>query len=217
MALPCARSAGLAAWTGPSGSIRWRLASTAAGHGIALVAGAGTPFLHASGLPISFRPASAFSARPEAMASACSQHWSTWPKRSPRRGRWPHRSMMSASAAFCGPTWQACCTKPNTQGCSAHEQIFARPFTCRHRRSGRLRQDRADGCSYASTCGTAMRLLPSPTTSTPNGTPNISCAPARSHRSALPVLRLAAAHTPPSARMRRSISPRWPDMRKKFP
>ena len=69
----------------------------------------------------------------------------------------------------------------------------------------------------ASACATATRSPPSPTTSTPNGMPNIWCARARWSPIASPASKPAAARTPPSARTPRPISPPSPTCGRNFP
>src|SRR5439155_1203099 len=79
------------------------------------------------------------------LSAACSPRLRPWSK-PPPSGRSKRRSARSA-ARRSAPTWQACCMKPSTRGCSAHDQICKWTVARRCRRAGRLRQDRADGCA----------------------------------------------------------------------
>ena len=86
----------------------------------------------------------------------------------------------------------------------------------RHRRSGRLRQDRADRRACKA-MRTSWRSRRSPTTSTPRRTRDFLSRRARCRPNGSWGSRPAAARTPPSARTRRSTSPRSSDMRRRFP
>ena len=129
------------------------------------------------------------------------------------RARW--RRSTTSAARRSAPTLRACITRRSIRGCSGHEHERAngditgreaaqsepaRPVAGRHRRSGRLRQDGADGLALQEHARRPTTSPPSPTTSTRSGTPNSWCAQARSRPTASPASRPAAVRTPRSAR-----------------
>ena len=148
-------------------------------------------------------------ARPEHGPARARRAGADHPARS-RRQRAPPRSTISAAARSV-PTSPPCATKPSTRGCSAHESLPARPAARRHRRSGRHRQDRADGRAVQASSRRlrhrrdhqrhlhqGRRGVPDPRR-------------ARCRRSASWASRPAAARTPRSARTHRSTSPASPN------
>ena len=124
--------------------IRSRSATACAGHGIAVdIRFARFPACGCRQLDFRRRPADP--ARPDRRAARAGGARNGHRRDRNARAR-IQRSTISA-ARRSAPISRRCATRPNIRGCSDHDQKSQRPPARRHRRSGRLRQDRADGCA----------------------------------------------------------------------
>ena len=114
-----------AAWDGPV-AYPVAVGVAAAGHGIAL-----EPALHAYLHAVTANLISA-GVRLVPLGQSDGQRvlaaLEPWSRRRRRRRSRP-RSIRSA-ARRSAPTWQACCMKPSTRGCFAHDQVFSNMVPC---------------------------------------------------------------------------------------